>query len=589
MERRPALSKYELREEIGHGGMATVYRAEDPRLGRDVAVKVLHPHLRESAEVAHRFAAEARAVAKLRHPSIVEVYDVSSSDDDEQYLVVELIRGPTLRRVLQTHHSLPPEVAAALALHLLDALAHAHGLGVIHRDVKPENVLLECRPVASSADGPVAKVAVKLTDFGIAKMLDAQGVTSTGQVLGSPAHMAPEQIEGADVDARADLFGLGVLLYECMVGHLPFEGNNPAQVLRRVLDGLYTPADRDAPTVGKVWSEILGRALAREPDMRFAEAGEMRDAMRAELARLGFASPDDLLAAWMTDPKGFSATHAETLKERLCALGAEERRRGAIHRAAADYNRALAYAPHDPALLKLVMQVQRAARHRHFGRRVVPLVLSAVIVAGVAFYVTRAVRTRVALDTKLSPRVGEMLPAGQVSAVSSVIAVDADAPTPVVKPPPVVSSKPAIAQPDNARRTIRLHVNLPAGVLVSVDGQPAGNAPGAAIVVDRRQHVLEFRCVRDLCEPVSRTLSPGDRDETLEIALKIRPARLRIEGDPTGRYLLEERSIEFRTGDVISVPMSESEQRFTVRDLRSGSTKKVTLLAGNLVEQTFAP
>src|SRR6476469_8217375 len=127
--RVPSLSKYEVHEELGHGGMATVYRAHDKRLGRDVAVKVLHPHLRESREIAHRFAAEAKAVAKLRHPNIVEVFDVSGEDEQEQYLVVELVRGRTLRQILKDG-SLPPEVGAAIAIELLAALVHAHAAGV---------------------------------------------------------------------------------------------------------------------------------------------------------------------------------------------------------------------------------------------------------------------------------------------------------------------------------------------------------------------------------------------------------------------------------------------------------------------------
>src|SRR5690606_10544202 len=135
------------------------------------------------------------------------------------------------------------------------ALAHAHRHGVIHRDIKPENVLLSTDGAVTG--GPSAGPRVKLTDFGIAKLLDAQGVTHTGQVLGSPAHMAPEQIEGGDVDARSDVFGAGVLLYECMVGSLPFDGKNPAQVLRRVLDGSFTPPERARPTVGAGWSRIV--------------------------------------------------------------------------------------------------------------------------------------------------------------------------------------------------------------------------------------------------------------------------------------------------------------------------------------------
>src|SRR5580658_5436766 len=141
--RFPVLAKYDVLEELGHGGMACVYRARDRRLGRDVALKVIHPHLRDSGEVSRRFSIEAQAVAKLRHANIVEVYDVSAEGDSEQYLVVELLRGRTLRKILQTGGALPPEVAAAIGVELLGALAHAHEHGVVHRDVKPENVIVE--------------------------------------------------------------------------------------------------------------------------------------------------------------------------------------------------------------------------------------------------------------------------------------------------------------------------------------------------------------------------------------------------------------------------------------------------------------
>src|SRR5271166_5898351 len=146
--RLPELAKYEVVEEIGHGGMATVYRARDRRLGREVAVKIIHPHLRDSREVVSRFNTEARAVAKLRHPNIVEIFDVSEADEPEQYLVAELLRGTTLRKLLQEHSAMPPEIAAAVALELLGALAHANAKGVVHRDIKPENVLIEHRPPA---------------------------------------------------------------------------------------------------------------------------------------------------------------------------------------------------------------------------------------------------------------------------------------------------------------------------------------------------------------------------------------------------------------------------------------------------------
>src|SRR4051812_44570759 len=284
--------------------MATVYRARDRRLGREVAVKIIHRHLRENKEVGQRFASEARAVAKVKHPGVVEVYDVSEDESDERYLVVELVRGKTLRQLLTDEQNLPPEVAAAIGIELGQALDHAHGLGVIHRDVKPENVLLRTLPEGRTS-GEYTEKLVKLTDFGIAKLLDAQGVTSTGQVLGSPAHMAPEQIEGGDVSARSDVFGLGVLLYECMVGKLPFDGKNPAQVLRRVLDGTFTPADRARPTVGAGLSQIVSKALARDAIDRYPSARALTEALKAELAKLGFAEPRREVFAFLRDPEAY--------------------------------------------------------------------------------------------------------------------------------------------------------------------------------------------------------------------------------------------------------------------------------------------
>lgn len=426
------LAKYELLEEIGHGGMATVYRARDKRLGREVAIKIIHKHLRENVEVGTRFIAEARAAAKLRHPNIVEVHDVSGDEDGERYLVVELCRGTTLRKILEQHRDMPAEVGAAITLVLCDALDHAHASGIIHRDVKPENVLVELPsdrkslPQArSSSPGdtaelsepessrrPISKrrpetnderlpsrrgsnasdlgVVIKLTDFGIAKILDAQGVTSTGQVLGSPAHMAPEQIEAGEVDGRTDVFAIGVLMYECLVGHLPFEGKNPAQVLRRVLEGTYPPADRERNTVGGRWSRVIDGALAHRLEDRTGSPAKLAERIRGELEALGMNDAREEIEAYFADTEAYSSSLPGRLVPRLLARGEAARKSGDVVGAADDFNRALALAPHDQSIFKRVRGLQSSATRRRIAQRVAMIVGAVAVLGAAAYGIARA-------------------------------------------------------------------------------------------------------------------------------------------------------------------------------------------------------
>lgn len=606
--RVPSLPKYEVVEELGHGGMATVYRAHDKRLGRDVAVKLLHPHLRDSREIAHRFAAEAKAVAKLRHPNIVEVFDVSGEDETEQYLVVELVRGRTLRQILKDG-PLPPEIGAAVAVELLAALLHAHEAGVVHRDVKPENVLVEHRPDGArtrdddfdtpdtkrSGADPGDRVAVKLTDFGIAKLLDAQGVTSTGQVLGSPAHMAPEQIEGAEVDGRADVFGMGVLLYECIVGHLPFEGQNPAQVLRRVLDGLYAPAEREVPVIGKTFSAILDRALARDPSERFESAQAMRDALLAELERLEQDRPRAEIEAYLDDPLGWRAAHQARVTKRLCELGGAARRRGDAVAAAADYNRALAYAPNDPALLRIVATMHRAESRRRLAKRIVPLVGLAVVLGPAAFFVARAMRP--------GPGALVAVPGARPPQPSAPPRATASAPPSEGQPSKVPASKPAVAvlaprsgapQPRKVTRLMSGSLQPRFGVHMDLDGKPAGNPEGRyELPVDDKPHVLTFTC-RDpkgaeLCVARNLNVPAGDKDETHDVVLQILPARLLVEGPAGSSYSIDEMpGVVVAAGVAADIPMPSGSKFVTVYD-RSDPTRRspVTLRAGKVETLSF--
>ncbi|MEO7112960.1 MAG: protein kinase [Polyangiaceae bacterium] len=608
--RVPVLAKYEVKEEIGHGGMATVYRAHDPRLARDVAIKVIHPHLRDSPEVAHRFFVEAKAVAKLRHPNIVEVFDVSAQDEQEHYLVVELVRGDTLRKMLQQNGALPPEVAASIGVELLAALSHAHVSGVVHRDIKPENVMIEHmppppQPDAGATPAPTSgknkpprttptdamgdRVKVKLTDFGIAKLLDAQGVTSTGQVLGSPAHMAPEQIEGGDVDERADVFSMGVLLYECMVGHLPFEGTNPAQVLRRVLEGLYAKAEREKASVGKNWSVILDRALAHDVGDRFPDATSMRDELCSELKRLGVTSPRGEIEAFFDDPKGYGDRHKRQTIEKLCELAGKSRRDGNSLSAAADYNRALAYAPEDRELLRVVTSLQRAEARRRMVRRLAPPIFGAIVIGAAAFGITRFAKDEIRTDIIPSPKPSAH-PSATVSAPVAITSATPSAPTTTVAIAPIPTK---IAPPKITDRTITFTTVKPSqGVLVAVDGAQVLDAPqpGSKITLDLQPHVLKFACKSNMCVPDEKDIEAGDQNQNLDIVLKIKPATLLIKDSDIGSTYRINEEPELPIAANVSIKIAMESGTMPIHIVKNGDKEhqqKLTLVAGQGAEADF--
>jgi eukaryotic-like serine/threonine-protein kinase len=517
-ERKPDLAKYEIMEEIGHGGMAIVYRARDKRLGRDVAVKLIHRHLRENTEVAARFASEARAVAKLKHPNIVEVYDVSDPEEDERYLIVELVRGTTLRKVLTEHRQLPAEIAACVGVEIANALDHAHSMGVIHRDVKPENVLVSMPNLGSSSDGTrnsnPGEPLIKITDFGIAKLLDAQGVTSTGQVLGSPAHMAPEQIEGGDVNARSDVFGLGVLLYEAMVGRLPFDGKNPAQVLRRVLDGAFTAADKARPTVGSRYAAIVGRALAHDPAGRYASTAELSAALREELGALGFHDVRGELAAFLTGSEAYRESYEPRLVERLVQRAAEARKVRDIPLSAACLNRALAFRPDDADLLAEVTSLGRAQRlRRNLVSAAIALGGSA-LVAGVGFAAVTYGGTLTSRTKGAAPAIAAR-PSPKTSGALAMPGASADpnAPARESRPPrkrqkPVARPSAGVEPPDRAR--VQILVSGPQNAIVSLDGVRLDEWFGVPREITVGTHTFEF-------EPPSLDCCEAGQKLTVEI------------------------------------------------------------------------
>ncbi|HVU03317.1 MAG TPA: protein kinase [Polyangiaceae bacterium] len=605
LERAPELQKYELLERIGLGGMATVYRARDRRLGREVAVKLIHAHLRENPEVAARFVSEARAVARLRHPNIVEVFDISDENEPERYLVVELVRGMTLRTLLTKHRVLPAELAGAIGLEVAGALAHAHAQGIIHRDVKPENVLVDLSSAnsgpANPASNPPIAAKVKLTDFGIAKLLDAQGVTSTGQVLGSPAHMAPEQIEGGDVGPRADVFALGVMLYECMVGRLPFDGKNPAQVLRRVLDGTYPPADREQPLVGARWAAILARALERNAADRYESVEAFADAIREELARVGIADARSEIDRFLGDQDGYAAALVPRLVERLVAAGEKARAEKNHGLATAEFNRALAYRPGDPELVRRVSALARRAGLVALGRKAA---LSVVLFSGVAGAVmilrhrgVPPIRSLVPIAAK--PRQSATVAPGPGAAVPAPPQKGPAGPAPPRRIP--IIRDPARVPPKKveptATRAVVVDVAGPKGGYLKIDGEREDEWFGKTHELVVGPHVFEFVPKESECclpsPPQTHTVSEGEGADHVLLSVAYREARLHVDRTPPG--VLRCRSLfgaDLQVPGTLAVPMSRltvtGHCTYVASDSSGGAavpvTKDVTLTAGQTTE-----
>ena len=258
--------RYHLERLIGSGGMAQVWEATDLVLGRQVAVKVLHPHLGADQALVTRFRQEAVAAARLSHPGIVGVYD-TCSDGVHEAIVMELLDASTLRQHLDEHGPLDPDTTVRIALRLLDALEAAHRAGLVHRDVKPSNILL-CR------DG-----RVKIADFGIAKAEDQTELTQEGTLVGTATYLAPEQLLGGEVDGRTDLYSLGIVLYECLTGRVPFRGETGAAVALARLHSDPVDPRRVRADVPTRLSVPIMRVLSRDPDQRYDAAADLRAAL----------------------------------------------------------------------------------------------------------------------------------------------------------------------------------------------------------------------------------------------------------------------------------------------------------------------
>jgi serine/threonine-protein kinase len=256
--------RYEIESLLGEGGMGRVYKARDPLIERTVAIKTLGVELEggELAEFRERFLREARSAGRVNHPNVVTIFDVGELADGTAFITMEYVEGRTLRALLDAGPPLPVAESCRIGARVGEALAAAHRHGIVHRDVKPPNIML-------GADG-----AVKLMDFGIARLPDGMR-TRTGLIVGTPTYLAPEQIVGRGADKRSDIYALGVVLYEMLTGVPPFRKGSVTDLLNAIVGERHAPPSAHNHRVPAVFERILARALAKHPDDRYQDATEL--------------------------------------------------------------------------------------------------------------------------------------------------------------------------------------------------------------------------------------------------------------------------------------------------------------------------
>jgi eukaryotic-like serine/threonine-protein kinase len=389
MEAGTLSGRYETSERLGSGGMSNVYKATDLILERTVAVKILAEHLSDDERFVARFRREALAVAKLIHPNIVQVYD-TGKDEGRHYIVMEYVSGRSGAQILQRHGPVDAETAAEVGIQACAGLDYAHRRGIIHRDVKPGNLMVTGGPVGGG------EMTVKLTDFGIARAIEQTRITQVGSVVGTAAYLAPEQVRGEEATPATDVYALGVVLYQFLTGRLPYEGSSLAELAVRQQNEKPLPPSTYNADVPETLGGAVLRALEGDPGRRYASADELASGLR-----LGLQGED------VTLPMGEGATPTRVLGGDTAATRHLDRTAQTEYRPAPSQTRRPEprVSPPPPAPAARPAQQRKRSAFSRFVRFVLALVALVLVAAAVAAAVI--VTTDKAAGVKVSKVAGD--------------------------------------------------------------------------------------------------------------------------------------------------------------------------------------
>ncbi len=293
MESNSNNSNFKIIDLIGTGGMANIYKARQISLDRTVAIKKLHPHLTQNLNFIARFETEAKAAASLKHENIVSIIEYGR-DNEDYFIAMEYVDGKNLKDILEEHKKVPPEVALVIARETASGLKYAHEMGLVHRDVKPANIML-------AYEG-----SVKITDFGIVKAGKDISLTTTGSTLGSPAYMSPEHLRGTDLDKRSDLFSLGIILFEMLTGQKPFFGENYQEVITRILTENPPKPSKINPEIDARVEFILKKALEKDKERRFQDAEELIEELDKQISWYKVSPKKKIIKDYLENPLTFT-------------------------------------------------------------------------------------------------------------------------------------------------------------------------------------------------------------------------------------------------------------------------------------------